>query len=146
MHIHTAFDPASRHMIIDPTFLAANLTFPKQQILDPSKVKDFTDDNFKFHKNGRKFFRWVENTVEKEQFLLFFHSVFKRLALHTHKNQGLFGKGLILSQIRPGFYMSAIQVFENTVGKGEIACNEQFLFFLQCFLPVWRTFWHLHRI
>ena len=31
---------------------------------------------------------------------------------------------------------------ENTVGKGEIACNEQFLLFPQCFLPFWRTFCH----
>ena len=29
-------------------------------------------------------------------------------------------------------YMS----FENTVGKEEIACNEQFLLFPQCFLPI----------
>ena len=35
------------------------------------------DDNFKFDENGRKFFKWVENTVGKveiaryEQFLLF---------------------------------------------------------------------------
>ena len=26
--------------------------------------------------------------------------------------------------------------FENTVGKGEIARNEQYLFYQQCFLPV----------
>ena len=26
--------------------------------------------------------------------------------------------------------------FENTVGKGEIACKKQFLFFPQCFLPL----------
>ena len=26
--------------------------------------------------------------------------------------------------------------FENTVGKGKIACNEQFLLYPQCFLPV----------
>ena len=26
--------------------------------------------------------------------------------------------------------------FENTVGKGEIAHNEQFLLFPQCFLPI----------
>ena len=26
------------------------------------------------------------------------------------------------------------------MGKGEIACNEQFLLFPQCFLPLWRTF------
>ena len=36
--------------------------------------------------------------------------------------------------------------FENTVGKGEIACNEQFLLFLPCFLPDWRTLWHFHWI
>ena len=30
--------------------------------------------------------------------------------------------------------------FENTVEKGDIAHNEQFLLFPQCFLPIWRTF------
>ena len=43
---------------------------------------------------------------------------------------------LTLSQTSPGFYVYAVQVFENTVGKGEIARNEQFLLFPQCFLPV----------
>ena len=36
--------------------------------------------------------------------------------------------------------------FENTAGKGEIARNEQFLLFPQCFLLVWRTFYHFHQI
>ena len=36
--------------------------------------------------------------------------------------------------------------FENTVGKGEIARNEQFLLFLQCFLPVWIAFCHFRQI
>ena len=36
--------------------------------------------------------------------------------------------------------------FENTVGKGEIACNEQFLLFLQCFLPIWITFCHFRQV
>ena len=31
-------------------------------------------------------------------------------------------------------------------GKGEIARNEQFLLFPQCFLPVWRTFCHFYQI
>ena len=56
---------------------------------------------------------------------------------------------LTLSQTSPGFYVSAVQLyypFENTVGKGEIARNEQFLFFPQCFLPVWRSFCHFHQI
>ena len=51
--------------------------FPKQQILDFSKLKEFADDNFKFDKNGRNVFKRVENTVGKgeiacyEQFVLF---------------------------------------------------------------------------
>ena len=52
-------------------------SFPKRQILESSKLKEFADDNFKFNENGRKFSKWVENTVGKgeiaryEQFLLF---------------------------------------------------------------------------
>ena len=57
------------------------LTFPKQQILDTSKLKEVADDNFKFDENGEKFSKRVGNTV----------------------------------------------------GKGEIACYEQFLLFQQCF-------------
>ena len=36
--------------------------------------------------------------------------------------------------------------FENTVGKGEIACNEQFLLFPWCFLCHWRTCLPFHQI
>ena len=49
----------------------------RRQILDSSKLKEFTDDNFKFDENGRKLSKRVENTVGKgeiaryEQFLLF---------------------------------------------------------------------------
>ena len=51
--------------------------FPKRQILDSSKLKEYADDNFEFDENGRMFSNWVENTVGKgkiaryEQFLLF---------------------------------------------------------------------------
>ena len=51
--------------------------FPKGQILDPWKLKEFADDNFKFEEIGRKFSKWLENTVGKgeiaryQQFLLF---------------------------------------------------------------------------
>ena len=50
--------------------------FPKRQILDSSKLKEFAD-YFRFYDKWRKFFRWVENTLGKgeialyEQFLLF---------------------------------------------------------------------------
>ena len=52
------------------------LTLPKRQILDCSKLKEFADDNLKFDDNGRKFSKWIENTVGEgeiaryEQFLL----------------------------------------------------------------------------
>ena len=37
--------------------------------------------------------------------------------------------------------------FENTEGKGEIACNEQFLFFPTVFSTIlWITFCHFHQI
>ena len=36
--------------------------------------------------------------------------------------------------------------FENTVGKVEIARNNPFLLFQQCFIPLWRTFSHFHQI
>ena len=40
--------------------------FPKLQILDSSKLKQFADDNFKFDENGKKLKRkCIENTVEK---------------------------------------------------------------------------------
>ena len=46
-----------------------------------------------------------------------------------------FGKGLgvlTLSQTSPGFYVSSVKVlFENNVGKGKIARNEQFIPFPQ---------------
>ena len=42
-----------------------------------SRLKEFTDNNFKYGESGRKFNKWLENTVGKgeiahyEQFLLF---------------------------------------------------------------------------
>ena len=51
--------------------------FPKQQILDSSRLTEFADDDVKLDENGRKFFKQVENTVRKgeiasyEQCLLF---------------------------------------------------------------------------
>ena len=49
--------------------------------------------------NGRKFSKWVKNTMGKGEIarmsnFSFSHSAFKRLLLQTRKNQGLFGKGL----------------------------------------------------
>ena len=51
----------------------ANSTFPKRQILDSSKLKEFADDNFHFDKNGRKFSKPVENTVGKGEIACYKH-------------------------------------------------------------------------
>ena len=77
--------------------------FPKRQILNSSKLKEFADNNFKFDENGGKFIKQVENTVGKGDFACtsnfsFSLRVFRNLVLQTLKNQGLFGKGLNLSQ------------------------------------------------
>ena len=50
------------------------------------------------------------------------------------------------SHIMTLFDASGKKPFENTVGIGEIARNEQFLLFPQCFLPVWITFFHFCQI
>ena len=54
-----------------------SLPFPKRQILDSSKLKEFADDNFKFVENSGKSSKRIEITLGKgemardEPFLLF---------------------------------------------------------------------------
>ena len=76
-----------------------SLPFPKQQILDFSKQKEFADDNFKFDGNGRKFSKWVENTVGKgesvcqEHFLHFLVFLINLYCRHV-KTRPCLGKGV----------------------------------------------------
>ena len=41
--------------------------FPRWQILDSSKLKEFADDNFEFDENGENFSKRVEKTVGKAE-------------------------------------------------------------------------------
>ena len=52
-----------------PNFLldSNDRPFPKRQFLDSAKLKEFAVDNFRFDEYGRKFMKWVENTVGKEE-------------------------------------------------------------------------------
>ena len=77
------FNYEPKHKISDTSELIV-LTFPRQQILDSSNLKEFADGNSKFDENGRKL-RAISP---------FPTMVFKRLVLQTHKNQDLFWKGL----------------------------------------------------
>ena len=49
------------------TLVGGYKLFPKRQILDTSKLKEFADDNFEFHENGRELTRWVEKYCGKRR-------------------------------------------------------------------------------
>ena len=75
-----------------------------QLTLDSSKLKEFTDDNFKFNENGRNISKQVENPVGKgefaryEQFLLF--PVFSKNLYFRHvKTRAYFGKGRLFTKL-----------------------------------------------
>ena len=92
--------------------------FPNDKFLDCSKLKEIANDNFKFDVMGKKFSRWVKNTVGKgeiarnEQFLLFPQCFQKKkkkkLVLQTRKNQGLSEKGLWMDFINP--YVDSLRI------------------------------------
>ena len=72
----------------------------------------------------------------------FSHSLFKRLLLQTHKNEGLVGKGLTHFHTIPHFDALKVYSCRNIVRKGEIACNKQFLLFSQHSLPYMVIIFH----
>ena len=79
------------------------MTLAVKVALNPNKTKsskltEFADNNSKFDKNGRKFSKWVENTVGKgeiaryKQFLVF--PVFSKDLYCKHvKTRACLGKG-----------------------------------------------------
>ena len=66
----------------------------------------------------------------------FSHNVFTRLLSQTRQKVSLCGNGLTHSHTMTPVDAPGKQAFENTVGKGEIARNEQFLLYPQCFLSI----------
>ena len=93
--------------------LVAIEPFPKRQILDHSKLKDFAEDNFmKMAKSSQN----REKTLwEKEKLLVmsnfsFSHSVFKRLVSQGRQKVSLFGNGLIKTKNKlKGQFLSRIR-------------------------------------
>ena len=67
------------------------LPFPNNKFYTLPKLKDFSDNNFEFVENGRKFSKRVENTLGKEeiahyeQFLLFSQCFQKTCTADTEK-------------------------------------------------------------
>ena len=83
--------------------------FLNHKILDWSKLKALTDDKVHVTQKLKFVSNRVENIVGKvenagyEHFLLFTQCFQKGFYLKSCKNQGLFGKGLILYQPNHGF-------------------------------------------
>ena len=69
----------------------------------------FADDSSKFDEYGRKFTKWVENTVGKGEIahntsnFSFSHSVFKRPVSHGRQKVSLCGNGLTFLWQNPDF-------------------------------------------
>ena len=101
-------------------------------MLDSSKLKEFTEDNFRFDENGRKFLKWVENTEGRGEIT---HYVFKRLIQQTRKNQGLFWKVLTLSQTSPGFYVCCTSLLKTLREKEKLLVTSNFSFSHSVFYP-----------
>ena len=80
-------------------------------------------------------FNRVENCMGKGEMLVNSISPFPRIFQKIS-----FSGSLTLSQTSPGFTCLPQKSFKNTVGKGEIAHNEQFLLFPQCFSNHWENF------
>ena len=88
------------------------------------------------------------------------YNIFKRFLFQDFQKPALCGKGLncVHSVVKWGLHLYPFpkqalvfmclqyKSFENTVGKGEIARNEQFLLFPQFFPPFWNTFCQFHQI
>ena len=74
--------------------------FPKQQILGSLKLKEFADNNFKCDKIGEKFYKSVENTVEKGEIahyknFLLFPQCFQKIC-----NTDMYKAGLIWERVK----------------------------------------------
>ena len=81
------------------------------------------------------------------QFPKLLHIKQNRSGIRVQLNGALTERGLTLFPNQVLVFMCLQdKSFENTVGKGEIARNEQFLLFPHCFLPICQTFCHFRQI
>ena len=121
---------------------------PNDKISACSKFKAVADDKISVNQKMKFPLRRVENIVRKAEnvgykHFILSHKVFQSLFFQVHLKSGLCGKVLTQTLV---FMCQQYKSFEKTVGKGEIAHNQQFLLFPQGFPPLWRTFFHIHQI
>ena len=124
--------------------------FPKWQILDSSKLKEFAVENFNFGENGRKFSERVK-TVGKgdighyKQFLIFPQSFQKTCTLDKWK-QGLVWERVEVIHEHPRCFSFHFFLFDRIChGSSEIRCMVQVTHIINPFpnnnfstLPNWK--------
>ena len=112
--------------------------FPTElQLLKTLRKNPFKNIAGKGENAGNQQFPFSNNVVYRSQ------NKFQFLKSHVILSANALN--ITLSQKSLGFNMSAVKVFWKHCGKGEIAHDEQFLLFPQCFLPFWITFHHFHQ-
>ena len=67
------------------------------------------------------------------------------LFLRVIKSWDCMVNGWLFPKQALGFMCLQLKSFENNVEIGEVARNEQFLLFLQCFLPYYITFYCFYQ-
>ena len=106
---------------------------------------------------GKIFFFWPRSSIKCQGHIFKKMALIMSLAFHKHiycLHRVQFQNGKMMKpraeiQINPFPHLLTPlgnKPFENTMGKGEIARNKQFLLFPQCFLPVLITFYHFCQI
>ena len=120
---------------------------PKETILEWSKSKEFKNDKIYMKKKLNFVLGREENKKRFStgyQLSLLFPYCFQKASFRQSLKVVI--EWINPFQNKPWFTCLQYKSFENTVGKGEIACKNQFLLLPQCFLPIWRTFCHFHQI
>ena len=94
-----------------------------------------------------RFLSPLEYKAQWDYSMFFAPSVFQKKISHSGSLKlGLRGKELTHSHTMTFLTPLGNKPFENTVGIGETARNEQFLLFSQCFLSIWITCCHFCQI
>ena len=106
----------------------------------PEKVEMAQNDNFTF------FYNVFYAVCTLKSFISHISDVVWSFFEFGTDSKSCIGNGLTHFQIMTPFDAPGKQAFWKHVGKGEIARNEQFLLFPQCFLPVWIAFYLFRQI
>ena len=99
--------------------------FPKRQILDYSKQREFADNNFKLDKTGRRFFKLAEKTGKKRNCSLRAISPFPTV----------FSEACTANTVKPGLVWERVKDQTRHIAKGSIL-QETMTFFYKIWIDL----------